>query len=84
MTDTLQGRSAVENAITEFHYEMRYGDEDKFNGTKPDAFLKVRPNGVAFNEKAKKYVLLLNLPGQSIREMVLRHSLIGTRQQTGL
>jgi len=53
MTDTQQGRSAVGKAITEFHYEMRYWDEDELNNKKPEAFLKVRPDGVAFNEKAK-------------------------------
>jgi len=53
MTDTQQGRSAVGTAITEFHFEMGYLDRDKVNDTKPEVFLKVRPDGVAFNWKAK-------------------------------
>jgi len=53
MTKTQQGRLAVGKAITEFHYEMRYWDEDELNDTKPEAFLKVQPDGVAFNEKAQ-------------------------------
>jgi len=32
---------------------MGYWDADDFNDTKPEAFLKVQPDGVAFNEKAK-------------------------------
>jgi len=52
MTDTQQGRSAVRKEITEFHCAMVYWDADDFNDTKPEAFLKVRPDEVAFNEKA--------------------------------
>ena len=46
MTDTQQVLSAVGKAITEFQ-------ANDFNDTKPDTFLKVRPDGVTFNEKAK-------------------------------
>jgi len=53
MTDTQQGCSAVGKEITEFHRVMGYWDADDFNDTQPRAFLKVRPGGVAFNEKAK-------------------------------
>ena len=53
MTNTQLGRSAVGKEITEFHCTMGYWDVDDFNDTKPEAFLKVRPDGVAFNEKAK-------------------------------
>jgi hypothetical protein len=53
MTDTQQGRSEVGKAITEFHCTMGYWDADDFNDTKPEAFLKVRPDGVAFNELEK-------------------------------
>ena len=53
MTDTQQGRSPVGKDTTEFHCTMAYWDADDFNDTKPEAFLKVRPDGVAFNEKAK-------------------------------
>ena len=53
MTDTQQGRSAVGKAITEFHNAMGYWDADDFNNTKSEAFLQVRPDGVAFNVRAK-------------------------------
>jgi len=53
MTDTQLGRSAVGKEITEFHCTMGYWDVDDFNDTKPEAFLKVRPDWVAFNEKAR-------------------------------
>jgi len=53
MTNTQQGRLAVGKAITEFHYEMRYWDEDELNDTNPEAFLKVRPDGVVFNKQVK-------------------------------
>jgi len=32
---------------------MGYWDADDFDDTKPEAFLKVRPDGVAFNKKAR-------------------------------
>ena len=32
---------------------MGYWDTDDFNNTKPEAFLKVRPDGVAFVKKAR-------------------------------
>jgi len=47
------GRSAVGKEITEFHCTMEYCDANNFNHTKPEAFLKVRPDRVAFNEKAR-------------------------------
>jgi len=53
MTDTQQGRSAVGKEITEFHCVMGYWDANDFKDTKPEAFLKVRQDGVAFIEKAK-------------------------------
>jgi hypothetical protein len=53
MTNMQLGRSAVGKEITEFHCTIGYWDVDGFNDTKPEAFLKVRPDGVAFNEKAK-------------------------------
>jgi len=53
MTKTQQGRSTVGKAIMEFHYEIRYWDKDELNDTKLDAFRKVQPDRVAFNEKAK-------------------------------
>jgi len=53
MTNTQLGRSAVGKAITEFQCTMGYWDVDDFNDTKPEAFLKVRPDGVAFNEKSR-------------------------------
>ena len=53
MTETQQGCSAVGKSITEFHFKMRYLDEDELNDTQSDALLKVRPDGVAFNEKSK-------------------------------
>jgi len=52
-TDTQQGCSAVGKEITEFYCAMEYWDADDFNDIKLEAFLKVRPYGVAFNEKAK-------------------------------
>jgi len=48
-----EGRSTIGKAIMEFRYEMGYWDEDDFNDTKPKAFLKIRPDGVSFNERAK-------------------------------
>ena len=48
-TDTQQGRSAVGKEMTEFHYALRYWDADDLNDAKPEAFLKVRPVGVACN-----------------------------------
>jgi len=53
MTNTQLGCSAVGNEITEFHCTMVYWDVDDFNDTKLEGFLKVQPDGVAFNEKAK-------------------------------
>jgi len=53
MTDTQPGRSAVGKEITEVHCTIGYWDVDDFNDTKPEAFRKVRPDGVALNEKAK-------------------------------
>jgi len=58
MTYTQQGCSAVGNEITEFHCAMGYWDADASNDTKLEAFLKVRPDGVVFNEKAKVCVFL--------------------------
>jgi len=37
---------------------MRYWNKDDLNDTKPEAFLKVQPDRVAFNEKAKIYSFL--------------------------
>jgi len=51
ITDTQQGRSVVGREITELHYQMDYWDMDDLNDAKLEAFLKVRPDGVAFNEK---------------------------------
>jgi len=53
MTNTQLGRSAVGEEITEFHCIMGYWDADDFNDTKPGAVIKVRPDGVTFNEKAR-------------------------------
>jgi len=47
------GCSDVGKEIPEFHCAMGYCDVDDFNETKPEVFLKVRPDGVAFNKKAK-------------------------------
>jgi len=52
MTNTQQGWSAVGKEITEFHYAMGYWDEEEANDSKPEAFLKVTPDRVAFNMKA--------------------------------
>ena len=65
MTDTQQGHLAVGKAMTEFHYEMRYWDEDELNETKSEAYCKVRSDGVTFKEKAK-YALFLKSPSQWI------------------
>jgi len=51
ISNTQQGCSAVGKAITEFHYVIGYADDS--NDKKPESFLKVGPDGVAFNEKAK-------------------------------
>jgi len=53
MTDMQQGRSAVGKEMTEFHCAMGYWDANDLNDTKLETFLMVRPDGVAFNEKAK-------------------------------
>jgi len=53
MTDTQPGCSAIGKEITEVHCTMGYWDVDDFNATKPETFLKVRPDWFAFNEKAK-------------------------------
>jgi len=55
ITNTRAGRSAIGKAITEFHCEMGYWDADDCNDLKPQAFLQVRPDGVAFKMKAKIY-----------------------------
>ena len=52
-TDTHLGSSAVGKKITEFHCTLGYWDADDLNNTKPEAFPKVRPDGVALNEKAR-------------------------------
>jgi len=53
MTNMQLGRSGDGKEITEFHCAMGYLDADDFNDTKIQAFLKVRPDGVAFNEMAR-------------------------------
>jgi len=53
MTYTQLGRSDVGKKITEFHCARGYWDADDFNDTKIQAFLKVQPDGVAFNEMAR-------------------------------
>jgi len=52
MTDTQQGRSAVGKEITKLYFVMGYWDADDFHNTNPKAFLKIRPDGIAFNKKA--------------------------------
>jgi len=54
MTNTQEGRSKIGKETTEFHYEMPVGywDEEEANDHEPEAFLKVRPDEVAFNMKA--------------------------------
>jgi len=53
LVHTQEGRSAVGNDITQFHYEMGYWNDDECNDVTPEDFLKVRPDGVAFNAKVK-------------------------------
>ena len=85
MTDTQQGRSAVRKEITEFHCTMGYWDADDFNDTKPEAFLKVQPDGVAFNEKAKVCAFLEFTSPMDLRDSVSEQPdwgpRLGTRQR---
>ena len=53
MTDTQKYRSVIGRAITDFHYE----DRNDFNDTNPEAFLQVRPDGVAFKENEEIWKL---------------------------
>ena len=53
MTDSRQGCSIVNKNISGFHYERRCWDENDFHDTDPDAFLKIRPDGVSFNANEK-------------------------------
>ena len=53
MTNTQLGRSAVGHEMTEFHCAMGYWDADDCNDTTLQAFLKVRPDVVAFNVMAR-------------------------------
>jgi len=53
MTNDKAGRMAVGRLITEFHCEMGYWDANENNDLKPEAFLTVRPDGVAFRMQTK-------------------------------
>jgi len=53
MNNKQLGRSAVGKEITEFHCAMGYWDTDDCNDTKLQAFLKVQPDGVTFDEMAR-------------------------------
>jgi len=56
MINTNQGRSEMRRAITEFHCTRGYWDAEELNDT--EAFLKVRPDGVAFDELARMCAFL--------------------------
>ena len=53
MTNTQLGRSDVGKEMTLLHCTMENGDADDLINLKIQAFLKVRPDGVASNVKAR-------------------------------
>jgi len=58
MTNTQLGRSDAGKEITLFHCAMGYWDTDDLTDSKVQVFLKIRPDGVAFNMMARKCVFL--------------------------
>jgi len=58
MTNTQLGRSDAGKEITLFHCAMGYWDVDDLTDPKVQVFLKIRPDGVAFNMMARKCVFL--------------------------
>ena len=85
MTNTQLCCSAVGKEITEFHCAMGYWDADDCNDTKLQAFLKVRPDGVAFNVMARirAFLEFIRPMDSRDRRIVLLNNLTGTRGPIG-